>query len=84
MPVFPRPDGPDADVLATERTFREELPASRRGEQIQIQPPLHVEVEGAVGVDMPSDERGQAVSSADVVRPSHAGSASTLWSISMF
>jgi hypothetical protein len=39
--------------------FRKEWPASDRGEDAQVEPLLHIEVEGAIGADVAPDERRQ-------------------------
>ncbi len=47
-------------MLSTKCAFREEWPASGRSEDVQVEPLLPIEVEGAVGADMAPEERRQA------------------------
>ena len=68
----------------TKCAFRKEWPASGHGKDIQVEPLLHIEVEGAVRADVAPDERRQARRSAGIMRAIQAGSASTRCSISVF
>jgi hypothetical protein len=48
-----------ASTLSTKCAFCKKWPASGRGEDVQVEPLLHIEVEGAVGADIALDERRQ-------------------------
>jgi hypothetical protein len=45
--------------LLTFCAFRKEWPASGRGEDVQVEPLLHIKVEGALGADVAPNERRQ-------------------------
>src|SRR4051794_35514991 len=71
-------------TLSTKCAFRKEWSASGHGKDIQVEPLLHIEVEGAVRTDVAPTSGVKARRSAGIMRAIQAGSASTRCSISVF